>query len=121
MNQPALPFKDRSMALYRAIDQAAHRGPFTACDVRELLKAAPLHPNDIGRAFQVAKSRGLIEPTGEFRRSSDKSARGRYVMVWRRKRTGYVDTNKREKEAKLDFEFEYAQDRAHNAEVEHAR
>ena len=50
---------------------------------REGLEAA--HPNLFGAVFRAAKTRGLIEATGDFVESKQKSRRSGAIRVWRRR------------------------------------
>ncbi len=60
---------------------------FTSDDVRSLaadwLLGDPTHPNAWGAAMLSAAAAGLIEKTGEFRKSTRKAAHAHQNPVWR--------------------------------------
>ena len=45
---------------------------------------APLEPRAMGAAIVEARRRGLIKPTGVYRRSTRKACNARPVLLWRR-------------------------------------
>ena len=69
------------MALGVIAMYAERRIPFTAEDVRRHLDEGPSHPNAWGRAFTVARRRGLIVSTGHTV-SRTRSRKGGVVAIW---------------------------------------
>lgn len=55
----------------------------TSDDVQAALEIDPRHPNELGAAFEVAKSKGYIAHTDEFIASERPSAKGRQIRVWK--------------------------------------
>jgi len=61
-------------------DLAKRGGTVTADDLRRNHRPAP-HPNKIGSAFRIAKSRGLIQPAGHAN-STIRSRHGGGFKEW---------------------------------------
>lgn len=59
----------------------AHRGQFTADDLRREMRPAP-HPNHVGSAFTAAKKLGFIEPDGYTTSTATTRRRG-ILRTWR--------------------------------------
>ena len=63
-------------------DVARHKEFFTSDDVQEALTVKPAHPNQLGAAFEAAKTKGYITSTKTIVASERKAAKGRNIQVW---------------------------------------
>lgn len=87
MDQTTLSWHNRALTALRQL--AVEAEAFTADDLLERVG----HPdtghsanganNAIGAVFHEAKVRGIIEPTGTYRRSCQAKRKGGLVLVWR--------------------------------------
>jgi len=64
---------------------ALARFDFTSDDVWAALDVKPDEPRALGAAMKAAASRGIIFPTGEYRKSARPECHARPVAVWRAK------------------------------------
>jgi hypothetical protein len=64
-------------------DVASARFDFTSDDVWAALDAKPNEPRALGAAMKTAATRGIIYPTGEYRKSARPECHARPVAVWR--------------------------------------
>lgn len=72
-------------AAHRALTKLAKTGkPFTADHLRRLIgeDVQPHHPNVIGAFFRVARTEGIIRPTGRFVDAETPSRRGGAIREW---------------------------------------
>jgi hypothetical protein len=61
------------------------RFDFTSDDVWAALDVKPSEPRALGAAMKAAANRGIIFPTGEYRKSGRPECHARPLAVWRAK------------------------------------
>lgn len=76
---------DWRVAALQEIRRLADAGDFTSDDVHEAV-GDPVHYNSVGQVFNEAEHLGIIERTGEYKKSKRPSAKGRRIPVWTKKR-----------------------------------
>ena len=72
----------------RAVNYALkNKKEIGADDIWEILEdyPAPVSKNSMGLVFKIANKVGLIEPSGNYRKTRRKIANGREIKLWRKK------------------------------------